>query len=142
MDAFFEYYYFLEAVVGIIAGLLLAICTKKPEGIMYSKLDRVGNIINIVLVFIYVALSPLYLFIGAICRPAHEGFLGVIGWILSIVAASAALFCAVGLGASVALRKKGKSKLSFAVQFAGFVGIALAILIFCLCYGNLLASIN
>ena len=71
-----------------------------------------------------------------------EGFLGAIGLVLSIIASSVALFCAVGLGASVALRKKGKSKLSFAVQFAGFAGIILMLLIFFLCYGNLLATIN
>ena len=137
-----DYYYFIEAVIGIIAGLLLAICTKKAESVTYGKLDKAGRIVNIVLLAVYIIISPFYIFIGAICRPAYEGFLGAIGLVLSIIASSVALFCAVGLGASVALRKKGKSKLSFAVQFAGFAGIILMLLIFFLCYGNLLATIN
>ena len=142
MEAFMESYYFIEAIIGVIAGLLLAILTKKKEGVTYGDLDRAGRIVNIVLLFIYAALAPLYIFIGAICRPAYDGALGVIGGILSIIAASAALYCSVGLGASVALRKRGKSKLSFAVQFAGIVGIVIMLLIFFLCYGNLLDTIN
>ena len=137
-----DYYYFIEAIVGIVAGLLLAICAKKAEGVVYGKLDKAGRIVNVVLLVVYTAISPFYIFIGALCRPAHEGFLGVIGGILSVVAASVALFCAVGLGASVALRKRGKSKLSFAVQFAGVGGVALMLLIFFLFYGNLLATLN
>ena len=39
-------------------------------------------------------------------------------------------------------RKKGKSKLSFAVQFAGFVGIGLTVGLYCLFAGNLLMSLN
>ena len=137
-----DYYYFIEAVVGIIVGLLIAICTKKAEGVTYGKLDKAGRIVNIVLLGVYILISPLYIFIGAICRPAYEGFLGAVGLILSIIAASVALYCAVGLGTSVALRKKGKSKLSFAVQFAGVAGIVVMLLIFFLCYGNLLDTIN
>jgi hypothetical protein len=137
-----EYYYFIEAVVGIVVGLLLALCTKKAEGVTYGTLDRAGRITNIVLFVVYAALSPAYIFLGAICSPAHDGFLGVIGGVVSIIAASATLFCTVGLGASVALRKRGKSKLSFIVQFAGLVGIGLTILLFCLFYGNLLRTLN
>ena len=138
-----EFYYVIEAVIGVILGLLLAIFTKKAEGVTYGKLDNAGRITNIILLVVYALLSPLYLIIGALCAPAYEsGILAVIGTILAIIAASAALFCAVGLGASVALRKKGKSKLSFAVQFAGFAGIALMFLIFFLCYGNLLDTLN
>ena len=135
-------YYFIAAVVGIIAGLILAIRTKKSEDVIYGKLDRAGRIVNIVLLVVYADISPAYIFIGAICIPGREGFLGVIGAILSIIAGSASLFCALGLGASVALRKKGKSKLSFAVQFAGFVGIGLTLLIFFLFYENLFAPLN
>ena len=56
--------------------------------------------------------------------------------------ASAALFCGIGLGLSVAFRKKGKSKLSFAVQFAGVGGIGLTVILFFLFYGNLLRPLN
>ena len=138
-----DFYYAIEAVVGIIVGLCLVIFTKKTEGVTYGKLDQAGKIVNIVLLVVYTLLAPLYLIIGALCAPAHEsGILAVIGTVLAVIAASAALFCSVGLGASVALRRKGKSKLSFAVQFAGFAGIALMFLIFFLCYGNLLDTLN
>ena len=137
-----DYYYFIEAVVGVVAGLLLAVCTKKAEGVTYGRLDKAGRIVNLVLLGVYALLAPFYLFIGAILQPAHEGFLGVVGGIVAVIGASAAFFCAVGLGASVALRKRGRSKLSFAVQFAGFAGIILMLLIFFLFYGNLLDTLN
>ena len=77
-----------------------------------------------------------------ISSPGCDGFLGIIGWIVSIINASATLFCGLGLGFSVALRKKGKSKLSFAVQFAGIIGIALTIGMYMLFAGNLLKPLN
>ena len=77
-----------------------------------------------------------------ISSPEHNGLLGILGWIVSIINASASLFCGLGLGFSVALRKKGKSKLSFAVQFAGIVGIGLAVGMYCLFAGNLLSPLN
>lgn len=137
-----DYYWFIEAIVGIIVGLLLALCTKKGKDVMYSRLDKAGIIVNVVLLAVYAFLSPFYIFIGSICRPAYEGFLGVVGGILSVIASSAAFLCAVGLGVSVALRKRGKSKLSFIVQFAGLVGIGLVLLLFFLFYGNLFKTIN
>lgn len=135
-------YTVIEAAVGGIAGLILALCTKKSEGVTYGKLDKAGRITNIVLIPVYVCLSPLYMFLGMIARPNHEGFLAVVGWIVSVIMASAALFCGLGLGCSVYLRKKGKSKLSFAVQFAGAAAIALTVILFFLFYGNLLKSLN
>ena len=135
-------YTIVEAIVAVIAGLLIAVCTKKAEGITYTKLDKTGRITNILLIPVYVCLAPLYMFLGMISYPDYDGFLGILGWIVSIINASAALFCGLGLGFSVAFRKKGKSKLSFIVQFAGFVGIALTVGMYCLFAGNLLSSLN
>ena len=135
-------YTIIEAIIAVIAGILLAICTKKADGVTYSKLDKAGRITNIILIPLYVCLSPLYLFLGMISSPAHDGFLGIIGWIVSVINASAALFCGLGLGLSVALRKKGKSKQSFAIQFLGFGGIALTVGFYCLFAGNLLRFLN
>ena len=131
-----------EAVVAVIAAILLAACTKKADGVVYGKLDKAGRITNILLTVVYVCLAPLYLFLGMISTPDHQGFLGLLGWVVSIINASAALFCGLGLGFSVALRKKGKSKLSFQVQFAGLVGIGLTVGMYCLFAGNLLSSLN
>ena len=135
-------YTVIEAIVAIIAAILLAVCTKKADGVVYGKLDKAGRITNIVLIFVYLCLAPLYMFLGMISSPDYDGFLGLLGWIVSVINASAALFCALGLGFSVALRKKGKSKQSFAAQFAGFVGIALTVGMYCIFAGNLLSPLN
>ena len=135
-------YVFIEAFIGLVAGILLAACTKKAEGVTYGKLDKAGRIANILLIPIYLIISPMYLFLGILAYPAYDGFLGFIGWIVSIICASVALFCGLGLGASVALRKKGKSKLSFAAQFAGVVAFILMFVLFLIFYGNLLETLN
>ena len=132
----------IEAIVAIVAGILIAVCTKKADGVVYGKLDKAGQVTNILLILVYLCVSPLYLFLGMIANPRYDGFLGVLGWIVAIVMASAALFCGVGLGLSVAFRKQGKSKLSFWVQFAGVGGICLTLLLFFAFYGNLLRPLN
>ena len=135
-------YTVIEAVIAVIAGIFLAVCTQKADGVVYGKLDKAGRIVNILLIPVYVCLAPLYMFLGMISTPDYDGFLGILGWILSIINASAALFCGLGLGFSVALRKKGRSGLSFAVQFAGVLGIGLTVGMYCLFAGNLLSSLN
>ena len=135
-------YTIIEAVAGIIAGILIAVRTKKSDGAVYGRLDNAGRITNILLIPLYVILSPLYLLLGMISEAHYDGFLGIIGWIVAVIIASAAIFCGLGLGFSVALRKKGKSKLSFAIQFAGAAAIALSVLLYCIFAGNLLSSLN
>ena len=135
-------YTVIEAIAAVVAGILLAVSTKKRDGIVYGKLDKAGRITNILLTLLYIGFSPLYLFFGMISTPKHEGFLGILGWIVSIIIASAALFCGLGLGFSVALRKKGRSKLSFMVQFAGVIGIGLTVGLYSLFAGNLLRYLN
>ena len=132
----------IEAIVAVVAGILIAVCTKKADGVTYGKLDKIGRVTNILLIPVYVCISPLYLFIGMIANPRYDGFLGILGWIVAIIMASAALFCGIGLGLSVAFRKKGKSKQSFAVQFAGIGGIGLTLILFFIFYGNLLSPLN
>ena len=135
-------YTVIEAVIAVIAGILIAVCTKKADGVSYGKLDQIGRITNILLLLVYVGFSYVYLFLGMIANPHYDGFLGILGWIVSVIMASAALFCGIGLGLSVAFRKRGKSKLSFAVQFAGIGGIGLTVILFFLFYGNLLRPLN
>ena len=132
----------IEAIVAVIAGILIAVCTKKADGVVYGKLDKIGRITNLILLLFYAGFSFVYLFLGIIARPNYDGFLGILGWIVSVIMASTALVCGIGLGLSVAFRKRGKSKLSFAVQFAGVLGIAINLLLFFIFYGNLLRPIN
>ena len=135
-------YVILEALVGIIAGLVLAIRTKKDASVTYGSLDRFGKFTNILLLVVYVCASPLYMFIGMICAPAQDGVLGILGWIISIVCASAAFFCFLGLGLSVMWRKHGKSGKSFAVQFMGVISIALTVALYLIFEGTLLQTLN
>ena len=135
-------YIAIEAVIAVIAGILIAVCTKKADDVIYSKLDNIGRVTNALLCLVYICSSPFYLFLGLIANPRYEGFLGILGWIVSMIMGSTALFCGIGLGLSVAFRKRGKRKLSFAVQFAGVVGIVLTISLFFLFYGSLLRPIN
>lgn len=135
-------YTIIEAVVAVTAGILIAVCTKKDKSVSYTQVDNIGRIINIILSLIYICLAPFYMFLGMIARPQYDGFLGILGWIVSVLMASAALFCGLGIGCSVALRKKGKRKLSFYVQFAGFFGIGQTFVLFIVFYGNLLRYIN
>ena len=135
-------YSIIGAIASIIAGILIAACTKKVDGVIYEKRDKIGRLTNILLSLLYLLALPFCLFLGMIASPRHDGFLGVLGWIVSVIMASGFIPCGLGLGFSVALRKKGRSKLSFAVQFAGLVGIGLMLLLFFIFYGNLLRPIN
>ena len=99
-------YTVIEAIIAVIAGILIAICTKKTEGVTYNKLDKIGQVTNILLCLFYIGFSFSYLFLGIIANPRYNGFLR---WIVSIIMASAALFCGIGLGLSVAFRKRGKA---------------------------------
>ena len=135
-------YTVLSALVGIAVGIFLAAHTKKAEGVSYGRLDRAGKVTNIVLIPLYASPAPFFMFIGMICSPARDGFMGVVGWIVSILIASATMLCGLGLGASVALRKKGKGRMSFAIQFLGVVAMILAAVLFAVCYGSLLETLN
>ena len=132
----------VTAIIGLIAGILLAACTKKAEGVVYGKLDKAGRITNIVLIPVYIVLSLVYIAISIFTSPAHDGFLGILSWLVCAIIAVAPASCGLGLGLSASMRKKGNSKLSFIVQFAGFAGCALGIILFLVFYGNLLSSLN
>ena len=135
-------YTVIAAGVALIAGILLAVCTKKADGLVYSKLDNAGRITNIVLIPVYIFLSLFCVVLSLLTSPDYDGFLGILGWIVWVIIASAPLYCGLSLGFSASLRRKGKSKPSFIVQFAGVAGCALSFLLLVLFYGNLLSSLN
>ena len=135
-------YTLFATFAGVLAGILISICSKKAENVIYGTLDKIGRITNVVLIPVYACVAPVCIIVGMLCEPNYEGILGIVGWIVSLIIGSATLICGLGLGFSVALRKKGKRKLSFAVQFAGVVGIALSFVMFAVFYGNLLTSLN
>ena len=132
----------LTTILGLIVGIILAVRTKKADGVTYGKLDKAGRITNIVLIPVYVVLSLIYIVISMFASPAHDGFLGILSLLVCAIIAVAPASCGLGLGFSASLRKKGRSKLSFAVQFAGVAACVLSIIMFVLFYGNLLDSLN
>ena len=136
-------YFLLAAIAGLIAGVVIAVRSKKAEGVVYGKLDNAGRVTNILLIPVY-AIAALFcsfiVLLGYI--PEGEGILGVLSWIVAIIGATGPALCGLGLGASVALRKKGQSKLSFWVQFAGIAGLGITILFLVLFSGNLFGSLN
>ena len=136
--------YVLFALLGgIIGGILLATRSQKAEGVTYGALDKAGFVTNIILIPIYACISPVCMFIGIISEPYDESIISfLIGIIVALIIASMPLFAGLGLGFSVALRKKGKSKLSFAVQFAGIVGAILTFLLYVVCVDIFISSLN
>ena len=97
-------YTVIEAVIAVIAGIFIAVCTKRSDDVVYGKLDKIGHVTNVLLMLVYICLSPLYLFIGAIANPRYDGFLGILGWIVAIIMASAALSCGIGRALPVICR--------------------------------------
>ena len=137
-----DYYFYIQFIVGIVLGILLAIKTKKPEDVTSGRLDNAGRITNVILLVFYMLVFPIYCLIGLLCAPAHDGFLGFLGVLLTIFCSSVTLFCSVGLGLSVALRKRGKSGWSFAVQFLGMAAFVLMLVLFFSFYDDLLLPLN
>lgn len=135
-------YAIAAAIVAIVAGILLAVRSKKDQDVVYGKLDRAGRILNIVLIPVCAFLSIYCMAFSLFCYPNHKGFLGILGWIVCIIIGSEPLLCGLGLGFSARLRKKGRSKLSFAMQFLGVAGWSVCMLMFYVFYGNLLAPLN
>ena len=136
-------YFILAAVAGLVAGITIATRAKEAEGVVYGKLDHAGRITNIILIPVYAIAAIFCAFLVMLgYTPDGEGFLAIVAWILAIIGATGPALCGLGLGASVALRKNGKSKLSFWAQFAGVAGLGITVLFFVLFYGNLFALMN
>lgn len=136
-------YFIFAAIAGLVAGIVIATRSKKAEGVVYGKLDNVGKVTNILLIPVYAIVSIFCWFVVLLGYiPDGEGILAVVAWVAAIIGATGPALCGLGVGASVAFRKKGKSKLSFWAQFAGVAGLAVTILFFVLFRGDLFGSLN
>ena len=109
------YFYFaLAAIAGLIAGIIIAARSKKADGVVYGKLDKAGIVTNILLIPVYLIVTIFNFFIVMLGYfPEGEGILGVLSWIVAIIGATGPVLCGLGLGASVALRKRVKAKRVF-----------------------------
>ena len=123
--------YLLFLVAGIAVGILLTVRACKGEASVPTALDRISSVTNIALIPVYSIFSILMLFMAAItdtnygANSVQEFF----ALIFSFIIAAAPIYCGIALGMSVSLRKKGRSLAGFLVQFAGFGGIILLLLI-------------
>ena len=124
--------YLLFLVAGVAIGILIAVRSKRNADVVPTALDRVSLVTNVALIPIYSILSVILLFMAAITDTGY-GFEGPLyeslAFICSCVIAAGPIYCGLALGMSVALRRKGKSLAGFLVQFAGFGGILIFILI-------------
>ena len=134
-------YTLLAALFGIVGGIMIATNDKRTVAV-YSGLDKAGVVTNILLTVLYAVFSPFYLFLGMICEPRGEGIVLLLGYFVAIIAASAALFCGLGLGFSVSLRRRGESKESFAVQFIGLAAIIVTVILYAVFAGSLISPLN
>ena len=136
-------YYLLAAITGLVAGIIIAARSKKADGVLYGKLDKAGKITNVLLIPVYAILSCFFWFIAMVgLNPWGKGLMWLLSAVLAVIGATGPAFCGIGLGASVALRRKGKSRLSFWVQFAGIAGLGITFLFFLLFYGTLFKPLN
>lgn len=123
--------YLLFLVAGVAAGIVLAVRARAIEKAAPTVLDRISLVTNIVLIPVYVIFSLLMLFMASITGTSYDvgtvqEFLAVI---FSLIIGATPIYCGIALGMSVSLRRKGRSVAGFFIQFVGFVGILLMILI-------------
>ena len=45
-------YTIIEAIVAVVVGILVAMCTKRADGVSYGKLDKIGRFTNILLLLV------------------------------------------------------------------------------------------
>lgn len=121
------------ALITLIVTVFAAWKIRKSKEHQYSLLDKSGIILNTVLILmIYppLCVAGALLGIGRFAtepfRIFLEGAAIAMGRLLPSVSVA-------GIGASIILRRKEKSGLSFAVQFAGFLWFCITMLLAKLC---------
>jgi len=123
--------YLVFLIAGVAIGILIAVRARKIEAAVPTALDRVSLVINITLIPVYLILSILMMFMALITGTSYgASFLQeIFAEVFSFVIAAAPIYCGIALGLSVSLRRKGRSLAGFLVQFAGFGGILVLVLI-------------
>ena len=124
-------FYLLFLAAGIAAGIILAVRARKTETGTYTVLDKISMITNVVLCVVYVVLSLIMLLMASITDTALNAtsVQEFLAYIFKGLIAATPIYCGIALGMSVSLRRKSRSVAGFFIQFAGFIGIILLILI-------------
>lgn len=84
----------------------------------YSKFDKVGIAINIILSMVYLSLYVInnIVFMGS-DKPYENQFEGIQMALVNFIEFAVPLICVISIALSVKLRKMGKSIASFYIQF-------------------------
>ena len=123
--------YLVFLIAGVAIGILIAVRARKIEAAVPTALDRVSLVTNIILIPVYLILSILMMFMALITGTSYgaSSVQNIFAEVFSFVIAAAPIYCGIALGLSVSLRRKGRSLAGFLVQFAGFGGILVLVLI-------------
>ena len=96
------------AVIGLLAVLATIIFVKKEQDVVYTVFDKISRVINVIVGLILIPFGVIVLTISDIIG-VYEGFMGQFTY-------CAPAIMALGIAASIALRRKGCSKSGFLMQ--------------------------
>ena len=120
--------YSLIALLTVIGTVFALWKVRKPKDQKPSLLDTSGIILNLVLVMIYPALTVAAALLGIDRFATVQPYIFLEGAAIAMGRLMPAI-CVAGIGASVVLRRKGKSGLSFLVQFSGGIWFCITMLL-------------
>ena len=116
----------------ICSFIALIVCVFLPKRMQYNKLDKIGLVLNIILSVIYVPISLFGVF-SVMMADAMHMYSETVKIILSFMiylGISLPIISIVSIALSVFFRKKGKSVLSFFLQFIPLFVFAIIVIVF------------
>lgn len=119
-------------IYGYIAlgALVIALLIKRKDGVIYTALDKRGKDMNIILSIIYIPMSFMAIFtMFFFDDPSVKGLSYSILTTAVSIGFLTPIISIIGIFLSIVLRKRGKSVLSFKVQFAGLISFGLVFLL-------------
>ncbi|MBQ8541777.1 MAG: hypothetical protein IJ435_09955 [Clostridia bacterium] len=127
----------IKIVVAVV--LIIALIIPKKKGYEYTKLDKTGFMLNVILSAIYVPMSIAGVF-TVFFSDNTSGFSEVkmnLLYVVIMMGSSTPIVSIASIFSSIVLRNRGKSKLSFAVQFLPIaLFIIMLITMFVMAYVN------
>jgi len=123
-------YIFVSTIVAIIIAIVALTKIKGEDKYSNKKLDKVGIIFNSLLSILYIPLSLLSIVMGFFIwdAPLMNELDRIIRTIVTNISISMPFISIVSITLSIVLRKKGKSILSFCIQFLPIVMFILNII--------------
>lgn len=134
---------FCATAVGFLAALILVLRLRNTSSPSPHALDPITRVFNVLLSVGYVCFSPILWFLALVSESyPEEGILCVLGWIVAGAIWILPAAFGTGIGLSVLLRKKGRGRAAFIIQFAGACAVALSFALYAIFVGTLLTPLN